>query len=71
MIQRQSKELRLDWYVDPVFAWQDLPGKDRLRRIARTRAPADSIQEDQPEESEKVRQVPGERKDQLTHALKE
>ena len=71
LIQRQSKELRLDWYVDPVFAWQDLPGEDRLRRIARTRAPADSIQEDQPEESEKVRQVPGERKNQLTHALKE
>jgi len=71
VIQRQSKELRLDWYVDPVFAWQDLPGEDRLRRIARTRAPADSIQEDQPEESGRVRQVPGERKDQLTHALKE
>ena len=71
VIQRQSKELRLDWYVDPVFAWQDLPGEDRLRRIARARAPADSIQEDQPEESGKVRQVPGERKDQLTHALKE
>ncbi|MFZ4082357.1 MAG: SUMF1/EgtB/PvdO family nonheme iron enzyme [Pirellula sp.] len=71
VIQRQSKELRLDWYVDPVFAWQDLPEEELVRRIARSRALADSIQEDQPEESGKVRQVPGDRKDQLTHALQE
>jgi sulfatase modifying factor 1 len=71
VIQRQSKELRLDWYVAPVFAWQDLPGEKLVRRIARSRALADSIREDQPEELGKVRQVPGDRKDQLTHALKE
>ena len=64
VIQRQGKELRLDWYVDPIFAWQDLPAAEPTRKNARTRDNSEL-------ESQKVRQVPGDRKDQLTHALKE
>jgi hypothetical protein len=71
VIQRQSKELRLDWYVDPIFAWQDLPAAEPTRKNARTRDNSESIEIDSPEESRKMRQVPGDRKDQLTHVLKE